>query len=239
MYLNFIVIYFFNEWVKQFKQEFVVGDGLNYGKFFNPSLPDDREVVFVLVVVSSYDGVSKYAFSDPSNPIGADVPEVERKSVETSIAESQPPSQQTPAVVVEEDPATNGNSFTKLLEETDLIDKIPIRKTKPITNSRSTTRRQRLPYGVSPPPLVVGLSAAIGVLGFLLLVSIVVYFYLRHKVHRNDMNRRRSRSRRQSDRQGLTLHGGSTSTIELVILLYELTLNNNNNNFIFPFNPPK
>ncbi len=165
--------------------------------------------------MSSYDGVSKFSFSEPSNPIGVDTPEVEPKAVE-AVAETQPPVQQTPVVVVEEDPASNGNSFTKLLEETDLIDKIPIRKTKPITSGRSTTRRQRLPYGRDPPALVVGLSAAIGVLGFLLLVSIVVYFYLRHKVHRNDMNRRRSRSRRQSDRQGLTGHGGSTSTIELV-----------------------
>ncbi|EFX71032.1 hypothetical protein DAPPUDRAFT_309238 [Daphnia pulex] len=192
-----------------FKQEFVVGDG---GTFNNPPLPDDREVLFVLGVVSTYEGVSKYSFSEPSNPIGVDAPEVGPKFVE-AVAETQPPSQQTPLVVVEEDPGTNGNSFTKLLEETDLIDKIPIRKTKPITSGRSTTRRQRLPYGRDPPALVVGLSAAIGVLGFLLLISIFVYFYLRHKVHRNDLNRRKC-SRKQSDRQGLT-HGGSTSTIEL------------------------
>ncbi len=196
-----------------FKQEFVVGDGGTYGTFNNPPLPDDREVLFVLGVVSTYEGVSKYSFSEPSNPIGVAAPESEPKFVEAT-AETQPPSQQTPTVVVEEDPGTNGNSFTKLLEETDLIDKIPIKKTKPITSGRSTTRRQRLPYGRDPPALVIGLSAAIGVLGFLLLVSIVVYFYLRHKVHRNDLNRR-NRSRKQSDRQGLT-HGGSTSTIELV-----------------------
>ena len=200
-----------------FKQEFVVGDGGTYGTFNNPPLPDDREVLFVLGVVSTYEGVSKYSFSEPSNPIGVAAPESEPKFVEAT-AEIQPPIQQTPTVVVEEDPGTNGNSFTKLLEETDLIDKIPIKKTKPITSGRSTTRRQRLPYGRDPPALVVGLSAAIGVLGFLLLVSIVVYFYLRHKVHRNDLNRR-NRSRKQSDRQGLT-HGGSTSTIELVNVAY-------------------
>ncbi|KAI9565171.1 hypothetical protein GHT06_008947 [Daphnia sinensis] len=195
-----------------FKQEFVVGDGGNYGGFDNPPLPDDREVLFILGVVSTYDGVSKYAFSEASNPIGVDPPDIVPNSVE-GVAESLPPSQPTPVTVVEDDPSTGGNSITKLLEETDLIEKIPVRKTKPITAGRSVTRRQRLPYGRDPPALVVGLSAAIGVLGFLLLISIVVYFYLRHKVHRNDANRR-NRSRKRSDRQSLT-HGGSTSTIEL------------------------
>lgn len=200
--------------VQQFKQEFVVGNGGVYGGFSNPPLPEDREVLFVLGVVSSYEGVSKVAFSEPSNSIGVSIPEVEEKPIEVP-PEDKAPSQQTP-VIVEEDPASNGNSLTKLLEETELVDKIPVRKTQPITGGRSSTRRQRYPFGRDPPPLVIGLSAAIGVLGFLLLVSIVVYFYLRHKVHRNDLNRRR-RSRRPSDRQGLTMHGGSTSTIELVL----------------------
>lgn len=191
----------------------MVGDGRHYGGFDNPPLPDDREVLFILGVVSTYEGVSKYAFSEPSNPIGVDPPDIWPNSVE-GVVESLPPSQSTPITVVEDDPSTGGNSITKLLEETDLIEKIPVRKTKPITGGRSVTRRQRLPYGRDPPALVVGLSAAIGVLGFLLLISIVVYFYLRHKVHRNDANRR-NRSRKRSDRQGLT-HGGSTSTIELV-----------------------
>lgn len=204
--------------LKFFKQEFVVGDGGNYGGFGNPPLPDDREVLFILGVVSTYDGVSKYVFSEPSNPIGVDPPDTEHKSAE-GIAESQPPSQSAPVVVVEEDPGAGGNSFTKLLEETDLIEKIPVRKTKPITGGRSVTRRQRLPYGRDPPALVVGLSAAIGVLGFLLLISIVVYFYLRLKVHRNDANRR-NRSRKRSDRQALT-HGGSTSTIEMVCFCFD------------------
>lgn len=193
----------------------MVGNGESYGVYNNPPLPDDREVLFVLGVVSSYEGVSKLAFSDPSNPIGVITPELEPKPVEIN-GDAPSPNQQPPAVeVVEEDQNGNGNSITKLLEDTELIGKIPIRKTKPLTNGRGPgTRRQRLPYPRDPPALVVGLSIAIGILGFFLLVSIFVYFYLRHKVHRNDLSRRRSR--RQSDRQTLTLHGGSTSTIELV-----------------------
>lgn len=216
--------------LKEFKQEFVVGDGETYGVFNNPPLPEDQEVLFVLGVVSSYEGVSKIAFSEPSKPIGVDIPETEEKPVEV-ISDSIPPNQQTPVVVVEDDSHNNGNSLTKLLEETDLIDKIPVRKTKPLTSGRSTTRRQRYPYGRDPPALVVGLSAAIGVLGFLLLVSIVVYFYLRHKVHRNDLNRRK-RARRPS--KILIMHGGSTSTIELVwhlslVMIFKL----NPNPFLF------
>ena len=204
---------------QQFKQEFVVGDNLNYGGYINPPLPDDREVLFVFGVVSTYEGTSKYSFSEPSKPIGVDLPQEESVPVAGNPIETQPTNPSVP-VVIEEDPNTNGNSIIKFLEETDLIDKIPILKTKPITNSRNsnsgTTRRQRPSYRRDPPPLVVGLSAAIGVLGFLLILSIFVYFYLRHKVHRNDLNRR-NRSRRPSDRQGLTMHGGSTSTIELVL----------------------
>ena len=174
-------------------------------------------MLFVFGVVSTYEGTSKYSFSEPSKPIGVDLPQEESVPVAANPVEIQPTNPSVPVVVEEEeDSNTNGNNIIKLLEETDLIDKIPIRKTKPITNNRGTTRRQRPSYRRDPPPLVVGLSAAIGVLGFLLILSIFVYFYLRHKVHRNDLNRRK-RSRRPSDRQGLTMHGGSTSTIELVI----------------------
>lgn len=190
----------------------MVGNGGNYGVYNNPPLPDDREVLFVLGVVSSYEGVTKLSFSDPSNPIGV-ITEVESKPVEPVDTQSPNNEQKPPVEVVEEDLSNSGNSLTKLLEEAEFIEKIPIRKTKPLSG-RSPTRRQRLPYSRDPPALVVGLSVAIGVLGFFLLVSIFVYFYLRHKVHRNDLSRRRSR--RRSDRQSLTFHGGSTSTIELV-----------------------
>lgn len=171
-------------------------------------------MLFVLAVLSTYEGISKVSFSEPSKPLGIELPEEEPIRPTGTIPETPPPNQVPPPVVIEEDTNGNGNSIIKLLEEPDLLlDKIPVRKTKPISGGRSTTRRQRIPYS-RPPPLVIGLSAAIGVLGFLLLLSIAVYFYLRHKVHRNDLSRR-GRSRRPSDRQGLTMHG-STSTIELV-----------------------
>lgn len=200
----------------------MVGDDNSYGRFRNAPLPDDREVLFVLAVASIYEGVTKASFSEPSKPLGVEIAEGDTKPV-GAVAQVPQSNLQTP-VIVEEDSNGNGNNIIKLLEETDLLDKIPARKTKPISGSRSgsATRRQRLPYR-SPPPLVIGLSAAIGVLGFLLLLSIAVYFYLRHRVHRNDLSRR-SRSRRPSDRQGLTMHGGSTSTIELVL---KIQLNQN------------
>lgn len=196
---------------QEFKQEFVVGDGGTYGGFRNPPLPDDREVLFILGVVSTYDGVSKYSFSEPSASV-----ETPQTDVKPEPTFNQPPlTNLQPPVIIEEDPASNG--IIKLFEETELFDRLPIRKTKPITTGRATTRRQRIPVYRDPPALVVGLSAAIGVLGFLLLVSIFVYFYLRHRVHKNDLIRR-ARYRRHSDRLGLTTHAGSTSTIELVFL---------------------
>lgn len=109
--------------------------------------------MFVFGVVSSYGGVSKYSFSEPSKPIGVEIAEEPIKPASTVVDQVQPPSQQTP-VVVEEDNSANGNNIIKLLEETDLLDKIPLRKTKPITSGRGTPRRQRLPYR-DPPPLVI------------------------------------------------------------------------------------
>lgn len=170
--------------------------------------------MFILGVVSTYDGVTKYSYSEPS--IGVENPQIDLKQDQVFNPALAP--NPVPPIIVEEDPATSGNSIIKLFEETDLIDRLPVRKTQPITSGRATTRRQRIPLYRDPPALVVGLSAAIGVLGFLLLLSIFVYFYLRHKVHKNDLVRR-ARYRRNSDRMGLTMHGGSTSTIELVIKL--------------------
>jgi hypothetical protein len=188
-----------------------VGDGLTYNGYNNAPLPEDREVLFIFGVVSTYGTISKVSFSEPSKPVGVkpadDLPPAITVSTESPSKNDQRP------VVIEEDNNGNGNILSKLLEEADATIRPPFRKDKPLTNGRSTTRRGRPRYSRDPPALVVGLSAAIGVLGFLLLVSIFVYFYLRHKVHQTDMSRKR-RSRRPSDRQGLTMHGGSTIELE-------------------------
>lgn len=191
----------------------MIGDGKNYQGFNNVALPNDREVVFVLGVKSSYEGVTKVSYSEPSKPVGAAITELQPPVVTDS---QQPNQQQQPPVVIEEDAR---DSIIKLLKDTDLESRIPIRINKPIINGRnqggSGKTRKRIRYRRDPPALVVGLSVAVGILASLLILSIFVYFYLKHKVHSSDLYRR-GRSKRPLDRQGLTTYGGSTSTIELV-----------------------
>lgn len=199
---TFFILRFFPQ---QFRQEFIVGDGLLYNGYVNDGLPEDREVNFILGVVSTYGGVSKVSFSEASKSVQVEIP-----AIDPTVSES-PAKEQRPPVVVEEEPsANNNNNIIKLLEETT---RPPFRKDKPLTNGRGAPRRTRPRYSRDPPALVIGLSAAVGVFGFLLLISIFVYFYLRHKVHQTDLRRRRN-SRKKSDRQSLTMHGGSS--IELV-----------------------
>ena len=198
---------------QEFKQEFKIGDGKPYQGFKNVALPNDREVVFVLGVKSTYEGVTKVSYSEPSKPIGVAIAELEPPVP----PDSQEPNQQQPApVVIEDEPR---DSIIKLLKDTDLESRLPIRINKPIIKDRgqggSGKIRKRFRYRRDPPALVIGLSVAVGVLASLLLLSIFVYFYLKHKVHRSDLYRR-GRSNRPLDRQGLTMYGGSTSTIELV-----------------------
>jgi len=197
---------------EEFKQEFTIGDRKFYQGFSNAPLPNDREVVFVLGVKSSYEGVTKVSYSEPSKPIGTATSELEPPSPPDS---QQPNQQQQPPVVIEEDAR---DSIIKLLKDTDLESRIPVRINKPIINGRGQAgggrSRKRIRYRRDPPALVIGLSIAVGISASLLVLSIFVYFYLKHKVHRSDLYRR-GRGRRPLDKQGLTMYGGSTSTIEL------------------------
>lgn len=212
--------------MQEFKQEFVVGDGATYGGFLNVPLPEDHEVRYILGVVSSFDGVTKSSFSGAS--IG-----VESAAATESPAPVAGQSDQGPAVVIEEGTSSNGdNIIQQLIEESDSTFRPPFRIDKPLSPARSSApdasgvsrpKKQRPRYNRDPPAVVVGLSVAIGILAFLLVVMIGVYFYLRHRVHRTDLSRRRSR-RHGTDRQGLTMHSGST--FELVRLFGLVVVDN-------------
>lgn len=196
---------------QQFRQEFVVGDGKTYNGYTNVALPEDREVVFVLGVVSSYGEVSKVAYSEASRTAGPEAAPVETPPPFVAVVTTESPlSGRAPPVVIE-DAVANDNILAKLLE--DATSRPPYRRNKPLINRQGPTRRGRPRFNRDPPPLVIGLSAAIGVLSFFLVVSIVIYFYLRHKAHQADRNRKR-RTRRTSDRQDLTMYGGSTIELD-------------------------
>ena len=128
--------------LQEFQQEFVVGDGKTYENFSNAALPDDREVLFILAVVSNYEQVTKVSYSEASRPIGVSTAGAELDSAIPANA-AVPANQRPPVVIIEEDE----NQIIKLLEETDLEARIP--QNQPIINGRGPQikkRRKKIHY---------------------------------------------------------------------------------------------